>query len=291
MSFDDLPPQPPIHPTADAYAAECLALSRAAVVSTRCILDIPYGPDYWQKIDLFLPSGGPYSDVPVFMFLHGGGWVWGYKEWCGFMAPAFVSLPAIFISASYRLLPEVGYPAPVEDVIAAVKWIWDHIAEHGGSPHRIVIGGHSVGGHIAALLPLQAGWLARAGLPREAVKACICLSTTFNRRMVPPNRAPDHVPSELITEISPQSPLALVRNGRTPFYIAWGGNEAEWIGRTGREMVAGLRGVGCPVEHGVFEDCDHFSIHLKTRHVDDPWTKTVRRYLSQLPANSPEQSR
>jgi arylformamidase len=284
MSFDDIPPQPPINPNADIYAAECLKLSRETAAATRCLLDVPYGPDYWQKMDIYLPPGRNHRDLPVFMFLHGGGWCSGYKEWCGFMAPPFVGLPAIFISVSYRLIPHVSYPQPVEDTAAAIKWVSDHIADHGGSRERILIGGHSAGGHIAALLAVKPDWLIKAGLPANAIKGCMCLSTTFNRRMVSEKIAPGHTPPGAQTDIAADSPIALAGGAKVPFYIAWGGREHERLERSGRQMIAALERAGCPVEHQVFADCDHFSIHLKTRDPTDAWTQAVFRYLAKQPA-------
>jgi arylformamidase len=286
MSFDDLPPQPSINATADAYALECLKRSREAAARTRCELDLPYGSDYWQKVDVYLPPGNGHRDLPVFMFLHGGGWCWGYKEWCGFMAPALLDLPAIFVSVSYRLLPDVSYPQPVEDAIAAVKWVQDHIATYGGAPGHILVGGHSAGGHIAALAALRPEWIAAAGAPPDAIKGVFCLSATFNRRMVDETRAPGHNPPGDPAAIAPDSPIALAANARMPFHIAWGGREHERLERSGRQMIAALQRAGCAVEHQVFPDDDHFSIHLKTGDAGDPWTLAVRRALARQPAKA-----
>lgn len=282
MSFDDLPPQPPINTNADAYGEECLKRSRVVADTANALLDVPYGIDYWQKLDVYLPPGGDHRDLPVFLFLHGGGWCWGYKEWCGFMAPAFVDLPAIFVSVSYRLIPDVAFPSPVDDVAAATKWVWDHIAAYGGSRDRIVIGGHSAGGHIAALLAVKPDWLTKAGLPATAIKACVCLSTTFNRRMVSELIAPTHVQPGSPADIAPDSPIALASSAKVPFYITWGGREHERLERSGRQMIAALESAGCAVENEVFPEHDHFSIHLKTSDPNDPWTQAVHRYLTQM---------
>ena len=56
MSFDDLPAQPPINARADCYAATALALSRPVAEHARGVFDLPYGKDYWQKIDIYLPN-------------------------------------------------------------------------------------------------------------------------------------------------------------------------------------------------------------------------------------------
>ena len=61
------------------------------------------------------------------------------------MAPAFVDLPAIFIAASYRKVPDAKFPAPLEDAFAALEWVWQHIGAHDGDPDCIFAGGWSVG--------------------------------------------------------------------------------------------------------------------------------------------------
>lgn len=280
MSFDDLPAQPPINPEADRYAAECLTLSRRAAESVRCELDIAYGSDYWQKLDVYLPRHRDIRDVPVLLFMHGGGWTHGLKEWCGFMAPALVDLPAIFISVSYRLLPQVAFPAPALDCIAALKWAHGRIADYGGSPRRFFVGGHSAGGQIAALMALRDDWLAEAGLPRDVVQACFCISTTFNRRMVNPDAAPDHVPKESFFEIAPESPLAFAERAHVPFLITWGDREHERLARTGRQMVQALERARCSVEWHALPDEDHFDTHLKTRDVGYLWTRRARHWMA-----------
>lgn len=280
MHFNDLPVQIPINPKADAYGAECLRLSRLAAATRRCVLDVPYGASEWQRLDLYLPDDPALRQLPVLVFMHGGGWTHGYKEWCGFMAAAVNDFPAILASVSYRLLPDVAYPVPVDDCVAALKWVYDHVEAQGGDAGRLYVGGHSAGGQIAALMALQPDRLLAAGLPADAIKAVFCLSATFNRRMVNPVAAPAHVPPEPHTAIAAGSPLALAESARTPFFIAWGGNEDERLERTGRQMEAALGRVGCPVEVLVAPDRDHFEVHLDTRHADNAWTRRVRAWMT-----------
>ena len=111
MAFDNLKPQPPRtaansrHPEpAIAYGVEALARSRAAAEQCRTVLDVAFGPEEDQKLDLYLPDDAAARDLPVILFFHGGAWAHGYKEWNGFMAPVLVDLPAIFISAARNFL-------------------------------------------------------------------------------------------------------------------------------------------------------------------------------------------
>ena len=196
------------------------------------------------------------------------------------MAPVLVDLPAIFVSVSYRLLPDVTYPAPLWDCIHALKWVHDNASDFGGSPERLFVGGHSAGGQIAALMALQPESLTATGVPVDAIKGVFCVSTTFDRRMVNASAAPDHVPREAVGEIAPDSPIALADRARAPFFITWGGKEDERLERTGRQMIAALQRAKCPVEAHVFPDADHFSIHLDTGRADDWWTRRVRAMMS-----------
>src|SRR5689334_22257931 len=185
MSFDRLEPQTPMRmPAANAYAETALARSRAAAARARVQLDLPYGSDPKHRLDLYLPDR-PVTDAPVLIFLHGGSWTHGYKEWMGFMAPALVDLPAIFIAANYRLAPKHRFPAQLEDTLAILAWTASEIGRHGGDARRVFIGGHSAGGHLAALACVRRDLWARHGIPDGAVRACFPVSTTFDYRGIP----------------------------------------------------------------------------------------------------------
>jgi acetyl esterase/lipase len=196
------------------------------------------------------------------------------------MAPPIAQLPAIFISVGYRLIPTVAFPEPVLDCIAALHWVTHHIGEFGGSPDRLFVGGHSAGGQIAALMALHKDWLAQAGLPTNLIKGCFCLATTFNRRMIRPDLAPGHEQPGAPTDTAPDSPLAFANGATVPFFIAWGGRDDERMERTGQHMISALAGTGCEVQSLVLPDCDHFSIHLNTRHDDDPWVRRIRALMA-----------
>jgi acetyl esterase len=93
--------------------------------------------------------GGPH---PLLLFLHGGGFVVGdldvYDEPCRVLCRhGGVHVLAV----EYRLAPEHPFPAPGEDVVAALDWALDHAAELGADPARVAVGGDSAGGNLAAL--------------------------------------------------------------------------------------------------------------------------------------------
>ena len=127
----------------------------------------------------------PFSERPapngtLLAFMHGGGWTNGYKEWMAFMAPAFTAAGVSFATIGYRLAPAHVFPAGMDDVIAAVASLHQNAAEFGCDPSRIFLGGHSAGGHYAALLAVRRDWQAKAGLPRDVIRGCLPISGVYD---------------------------------------------------------------------------------------------------------------
>jgi acetyl esterase/lipase len=147
----------------DVVSPETLEASRAiyadaheeppydGVVLTR---DVAYGPHERHRLDLFAAPGS--RDLPVILFVHGGGFVRGDKSTPGTPHNENVGLWAsrsgmVGVTMNYRLAPEHRWPAGAQDVAAAVAWLRANVAEHGGDPERIVLVGSSAGAtHIAS---------------------------------------------------------------------------------------------------------------------------------------------
>jgi acetyl esterase/lipase len=124
----------------------------AGVAVTR---DVSYGPDERNRLDLFVPQVAG-SGRPILLFVHGGGFVGGDKKRAGTPYHDNVALFAVrngMIGANmtYRLAPQHGWPAGPADIGAAVLWLRQHAAEHGGDPERIFVLGTSAGAvHVAS---------------------------------------------------------------------------------------------------------------------------------------------
>jgi acetyl esterase/lipase len=110
------------------------------------------------RLDVLRPDGDDVQDRPVFVYVHGGGWVIGHKNQQGRLTVhELVAAGWVCVSVNYRLSPRATWPDHVVDVKRAVSWVKRHIAEHGGDPAFIVIGGGSAGAHLASLTALSAG--------------------------------------------------------------------------------------------------------------------------------------
>jgi arylformamidase len=285
MSFDDLPPlPPPVDPAAQGYIERICALGRVVQQRARCVLDIPYGADYWQKVDVYLPADAAARSVPVLCFMHGGAWLSGTKEWMAFMAPSFTDLPAVFVSVNYRLAPAARFPAAMDDCFDALLWVHRNIARFGGDPGRIFVGGHSAGGHLAAMLALRRDLAGARGLPRDVVKACFPVSGLFDLRAT--NLAPDTWEGRVYPQFLARledgeaaSPLASVAGNDTPFYLVWGSRDLAPVIPQSKAMAAALERERGRLVFEEWQDYDHFAMSEDAQRRDGKWAKRARRWL------------
>ena len=83
---------------------------------------------------------------------------------------------------SYRLAPKHPHPAQIEDAAAAFAWAVKNIEKYGGRADRIFVGGHSAGGHLAALLALDPRYLAARGLSQKNIRGVVAMSGVYEIR-------------------------------------------------------------------------------------------------------------
>jgi acetyl esterase/lipase len=122
------------------------------------ILDVPYGSDELQRLDIYLPKPGA-SKRPAVLWIHGGGWTEGDKR----QGPNGISVLSglltargfVAFSCNYRLRPKHIHPAQVDDVQRAVRWIRANAEKYQVDPDRIGAVGISAGGHLAAMLAVR----------------------------------------------------------------------------------------------------------------------------------------
>ncbi|HEY1786862.1 MAG TPA: pectinesterase family protein, partial [Verrucomicrobiae bacterium] len=128
--------------------------------------DIEYGEADGQKLllDAHVPDGD--GKFPVLIIVHGGGWSRGDKETdiVPVLAP-FVTNYTWF-TINYRLAPTNRWPACIDDVQTAIRWVKQHASEYKGDPSRIALIGYSAGGHLVC-------YAATAATPDTRVQAIV----------------------------------------------------------------------------------------------------------------------
>ena len=117
-------------------------------MSNRLELDVPYGDDIMETMDVFRPSG---QSKALMMFIHGGYWRSLDKKQHAFVAAPYVDAGVAVASINYSLCPAVSMEQIVRQVISASAFLYRHAAEFDVPRKRMFVAGHSAGGHLAAM--------------------------------------------------------------------------------------------------------------------------------------------
>lgn len=104
------------------------------------------------SLDLYRPRQGGQGKLPVVVWIHGGAWMAGSKEYCTPLWLGFVQKGYALASVQYRLTDKAPFPAQIEDCKAAVRWLRAHADQYNLDVNRFAAWGESAGGHLVALL-------------------------------------------------------------------------------------------------------------------------------------------
>jgi arylformamidase len=273
MKLNDYPPQEPLSPAGTAYGVECW--KRGEGIEGQ---EFAFGADPYQRLLVFRP---PHPDGRLLLFWHGGGWTSGYKEWMSFMAPAFTAAGVTFVSAGYRLAPGHLFPTGLADCASAVQWVVRHAEDHGADPRRIFIGGHSAGGHYAALLSVNRRTMKSLDLREDTIRGCLPLSGVFEfgassgmsmrPRFLGPDAAND-VAASPIRQIEPPAP---------PFLVACGSNDFPHLVSQARTFTDALRAAGAVADCIEMPERTHFTASFAGGEAEGPWVPRAIAFMTQ----------
>ncbi len=136
--------------------------------------DVPYVENGHQRhvLDIYTPEDSA-GGLPVVFWIHGGGWQAGDKSDVALKPKVLTERGFVFVSTNYRLLPDVEMDELTTDVARSLAWVYKNIAEYGGDPTRIIVGGHSAGAQLAALISTDRRYLENEGVPFDILEGCI----------------------------------------------------------------------------------------------------------------------
>jgi arylformamidase len=156
-------------------------------------LDLAFGSSQGQRLDVFygysksLPIAKT-SSLPTLVFIHGGYWRALDKSDFSFVARAYAASGVNVVVTNYDLCPIVSLREICLQQSNALAWIYRNSAALGLNRDKIVVSGHSAGGHLSAML-LTAHWpMLGFDLPVNLIKGAIVLSGLFDLR--PISKAP-----------------------------------------------------------------------------------------------------
>jgi acetyl esterase len=213
---------------------------------------------YWPRV--------PAETLGLLIWLHGGGWYIGDIDGFDRVTRQLANTSgAVCLSIDYRLAPEHRYPAAVEDARAAVAWATGAGAEQlGTAPARVVVGGDSAGGNLAAVAALRA---------REALRAQLLVYPALDAAMTGDSFREfvdglmfttadmalcwrTYLGDSVADDDPDASPLAARDlHGAPPAYVAVAGHDP--LRDDGLRYAAALRGAGVPVVVERYDDMVH----------------------------------
>jgi arylformamidase len=244
-------PPPPSYPPAwcnDQYnnglrvanVAAILARWRAQATEARGRIKhraaIAYGDDPTETFDLFEPKSRAAGPAPLLVFIHGGYWRSLSKNEFSWIAPSYVARGIKVAIVDYGLAPRYPLETIVRQNLRAIAWMWLNAERLGIARDRIVVAGHSAGGHLTAMM-LAARWHRYdARLPFDLLHGGVAISGLFD--LEPIRHAPYLNGDLLLTldRVAPLSPLYMTPASDAPLITAVGGDESDEFRRHTREI-------------------------------------------------------
>jgi len=242
----------PEHPAILQHWYEASARARERLHG---VFDVAYGVDPSERLDIFAAAT---QGAPVLVYIHGGYWRALDKRDQSFVAPPFVDAGAMVMMANYALCPAVSIEHIVLQLVRALAWVYRHAAEYGGDPSRIVVAGHSAGGHLAAML-LTCDWRVVAPeLPADLVGAALSISGLYD--LQPLRHAPFLAPDLRLSAASARrlNP-ALMPAPRGRLVALVGGNESEEFLRQ-NQLIARGWGPKVVLACEAIPGCNHMNV-------------------------------
>lgn len=243
----------PEHPAFFTRWARDSAAVRAALP---CRLDLSYGDTAAETLDLFPAAGG--GAAPLLAFIHGGYWQGLDKGDFSYLAPAFVEAGIAFASLNYVLAPAGGIGTMIEQVRRALAWLHREAGMLGIDPERIVVAGHSAGGHLAAMA-LSTDWPAFASdLPAGLLAGGCAISGVYD---LEPIRLSYHnkVLNIAAEQTRPWSPLYCLPHHAPPLLLAVGSEETGEFLRQQAAYAAAWAACGLPCREVAMIGLHHFT--------------------------------
>lgn len=215
---------------------------------------VPFGSN-GQRLDIWVPNHPSSGPWPVVIFWYGGGWVKGDRTSYAFAGRALAREGFLVVIPDYRKVPQVRFPAFLDDGAEAVAWVEDNIAAHSGDPARVAVMGHSAGAYQAVMLALDAKRLAAAGADPGIIKAGVGLSGPYDFHPFTSDRAiaaMSHWPHPEETQ-----PITFARKDAPPLLLVTSDGDETVRPKNANNLGARLRELGAPVEVRNYGRLDH----------------------------------
>ncbi|NLH47349.1 MAG: alpha/beta hydrolase [Myxococcales bacterium] len=228
--------------------------------------------------------------APVAILLHGGAWTGGHRRITAIegIAEWLAQRGVLAVTLGYRLVPNVPPTEQPWDVAHGINWIYRHVDEYGGDPARIVLLGHSAGGHLASVVTCDRSYLDELGAPTGVPAGVIALSNAFDLRDGP--EPASSVARRLVLFVfgtDPErraklSPVLFVKPGVPPFLIMRGKGDHLVPAYQAEEMAAAVRAAGGSVEVRLVNGRGHVTLFHEMTEPGDATAEASLKFIREI---------
>jgi len=244
------------------------------------LANLPYGPNQRQVLDLYLPADVS-EPAPLIIWFYGGSWDSGDKAKYAFVAKRFTELGYAVAIPDYRLVPDVLFPAFIEDTASAIAFMKSYADTHPDQlqDRPIILAGHSAGAYNAVQVVADPTYLKASGLSRQHIVGIIGLSGPYDFH-------PYDVSATQIafgnTPAIQSQPVEMDLSGMPPLLLITGNRDRTVLPRNSRRLAT----LAPQTDLVEIKDTGHagtltaLGFHLTTNHtVLDPITTFLSTYL------------
>lgn len=229
------------------------------------VWDMQYGDKPRERVD-FIRCGKP--GRPTFLYIHGGYWQRNDKEPLHCLAPGLLAHDVNFATMEYTLAPNATMDEIVAEVAACAAYLVKRLGELGADPKRLVVGGHSAGGHLTSTLRAAPG-----------IMGILPISGLFDLEPIQLTYLNTALRMDVPTALR-NSPIRHLTTSH-PAIIVVGGAELGELQRQSRDLHAAYQARGLKSELIVLPGEDHFSILEQLASPDGVLTQSALKLLGE----------
>lgn len=272
----------------------------STVIAQELTPDVPYVENAHERqfLDIYTTGEPSKRNRPVVFWIHGGGWQTGDKSDVALKPRVLTERGFVFVSTNYGLLPKVQMEELISDVAKSLAWVHRNIAEYGGDPERIFVGGHSAGAQLAALMCTDHRYLNREGVSIDVLRGCVPVDGdtydipkvimtaehrqtlyggkmfSFGHRQKFGNDPEKHVEFSAVTHVAPNK-------GIPPFLLLYFTGNPDTRAQA-KYLESVLHGAGVEVKAFGKGDSNHRRLNNELGTPNDSATQELYRFLDRL---------
>jgi acetyl esterase/lipase len=234
-------------------------LAPADRAGVRATSDVAYGEHPRQKLDVYIPATRV-TGAPVVVFFYGGSWNSGDKADYAFVGKALAARGFVTVIADYRLVPEVRFPAFLDDSARAVVWAHHNASKFSGDPKRLFVVGHSAGAYNASMIALDGRYLQALGASPSIIRGAALLAGPYD--FLPLDVDSTIAAFGQTKDLKATQPINFVTRTAPPMFLATGSDDTLVLPRNSKALAAKLDAQRVPVIHRTYGGVSHVGIML-----------------------------